>query len=104
HLEKAGIYEEPSKAWDMAHLLMLRYGTCVREMAYEMVRRDSFPDRPSRSWCIFLIPPGEGLRERIAHWYREVDGGRIYRVRASGNFLWTDDSLLVDINASLEKM
>ncbi|MGH8280467.1 MAG: DUF2441 domain-containing protein [Gammaproteobacteria bacterium] len=55
----------------------------VRELVLENVRRQMYPDLPSRSSCIWLIPEDE---RALRFWLDNMRGGhkKVFRVQASG--------------------
>lgn len=56
----------------------------LREFVFEQVRQESFPGKPSRLRCIWLIPHDEQL---LAQWCATAPGQcRAFEVEAAGNF------------------
>lgn len=57
----------------------------LRELVFEQVRQASYPARPSRLRCVWLIPHDEQI---LAHWCATAPAGqfRAYEVEAEGTF------------------
>jgi Protein of unknown function (DUF2441) len=67
-----------------------------REFAFELVRRERFPDRPSRMHCIFLVPDST---ESVKFWWEELKSQgkskrRLFRVAGYGTVHRVNQKLL----------
>lgn len=52
--------------------LILDYQLFAREILFEEVRRESYPDKPSRQKCLWLIPNTPKLKEAIDFWLTQI--------------------------------
>jgi hypothetical protein len=74
----------------------------VRELVFELVRREQFPTKPSRFHCLFLCTSEAGLQEFRARTGRSHDFGyavELTNPRAQSHF---GDWMLLSIRASDE--
>lgn len=55
----------------------------IREFVFEEVRRQTFPEHPSRYRCIWLIPGEEGA---VSYWWNVLrsERARLFQIRATG--------------------
>lgn len=55
----------------------------IREYVFEEVRRQTFPEHPSRHRCIWLVPNEEGA---LHYWWKVlgIENSRVFQVRATG--------------------
>lgn len=67
----------------------------VKEIVFELVRRDSYPERPSRFQSVFGARNEEELRQWRTLPAVDADSGDLYRVTPEGHFI--GDSSLLDL-------
>ena len=66
----------------LAHDVATHFVTYLREVIWENVRRDEFPELPSRQRCLWLIPTLEGVK----YWLERMkpNGYQVLRVQVTG--------------------
>lgn len=80
------------------------YVKYVRELTWEEIRRNEFPDLPSRQRCLWLIPS----KDKIPFWMNKLLGGnstefQILRVSAQGKIHSASEALLMSDSQSHTK-
>ena len=74
----------------------------VRELVFEDVRRQHFPEHPSRQRCIWVVPP---TAESITYWQNRSQGQkRWFRVRLTGKIHAASDAWLKGDTISLNQL
>lgn len=69
----------------------IEYSTFAREAIFEEVRRERFPDCPSRRKCLWLIDKSNNLSNALFFWFKALfnkqtnTGVRIVTLSCSGN-------------------
>lgn len=68
------------------HDCVTHYTMLVRELVFEEVRKDFFPQLPSRQKGIWVIPINESTSETVKYWWSQVSNGnsQIIKLRLTG--------------------
>jgi hypothetical protein len=88
---------DPLQTLDIMQQTLNEYMKFTRETIFEKVRLDSFPDKPSRLNCIWLI---EDDISTINYWWKTLQkkGQKLFQVKATGNIHVADQQYL-DLSA-----
>lgn len=96
-----GEIESPNLA-SYAYMTVRRTIECLREVLYENVRAEKFPDRPSRQKSLFLVPE----KEYLQYWQDKLSSSgiaQLLKVKASGNIYVADEVYLMNEIEPLRK-
>lgn len=78
------------------------YLNWIRETVFEEVRREYFPQLPSRHRCLWLIPLS---KKAVDHWWERLDKkGRLLEVRATGKIFRANEGYLKATSAPLDRI
>ncbi|MDE2195650.1 MAG: DUF2441 domain-containing protein [Gammaproteobacteria bacterium] len=74
----------------------------IRELVYEDVRKQLYPDLPSRTTCIWLIPEES---KSVRFWLDNIRGDhkKVFRVRATGEVHRANQQLILGDTISLSE-
>lgn len=78
----------------VSHRVAAHFVKLIGELLWEQVRKEEFPDLPSRQRCIFLNED----RSRVPYWIERLDCPtrcQVLRVRAAGRLHRADERLLI---------
>jgi len=90
---------DPKETLRRASEALKEYLMLVRELVFEDVRREHFPQLPSRQKCIWVIPPEE---KSVKFWYTQLSG-RLLRLRLTGKVHRTNQQYLTTDTLSLSE-
>lgn len=86
--------------WEQTKQLVSDYQLFIREILFEEVRQESYPDRPSRQKCLWLIPDSSKLNEALNFWIKEIISNNettsfeILKLSCTGTVFLADASFL----------
>ena len=78
----------------VSHRIAAHFVKLIGELLWEQVRKEEFPDLPSRQRCIFLNED----RSRVPYWIERLDCPsrcQVLRIHATGRFHRADERLLI---------
>ncbi|MGG6309805.1 DUF2441 domain-containing protein [Paenibacillus macerans] len=88
----------------MANIMKLtleHYIKLVREMAFEDVRKEHFPEYPSRQKCIWVIPDITTHPGMFDYWWSTLGVGRVFKLRLTGKIHRANQEFLLINTRSL---
>jgi len=82
-VKRAGYTADEKGLLGCAAAVLRQQALLLRELIFEQVRQEAFPEKPSRLRCAWLIPHEEQI---LAHWCATAPAGqfRTYEVEATG--------------------